>query len=197
MSPRTGRRAGNSGARDAILEAARASFTANGYDGATIRDVARRARVDPALVHHYFGTKRQLFAAAVDLPVDPRPVIAAIVAGDRDTVGVRLARTFLSVWDAETNRSPMVALIRSATSNEQAATMLREFITREIFGNVTAGLEVPQPQLRASLAASQMMGVALLRYVLRMEPLASLPGDRLADIIGPTLQRYLTGDLPR
>lgn len=196
MSPRTGRRAGNSGARDAILEAARASFTANGYDGATIRDVARRARVDPALVHHYFGTKRQLFAAAVDLPVDPRPVIAAIVAGDRDTVGVRLARTFLSVWDAETNRSPMVALIRSATSNEQAATMLREFITREIFGNVTAGLEVPQPQLRASLAASQMMGVALLRYVLRVEPLASLPGDRLADMIGPTLQRYLTGDLP-
>lgn len=196
MSPRTGRRAGNSGARDAILEAARASFTANGYDGATIRDVARRARVDPALVHHYFGPKRQLFAAAVDLPVDPRPVIAAIVAGDRDTVGVRLARTFLSVWDAETNRSPMVALIRSATSNEQAATMLREFITREIFGNVTAGLEVPQPQLRASLAASQMMGVALLRYVLRVEPLASLPGDRLADMIGPTLQRYLTGDLP-
>lgn len=196
MSPRTGRRAGNSGARDAILEAARASFTANGYDGATIRDVARRARVDPALVHHYFGTKRQLFAAAVDLPVDPRPVIAGIVAGDRDTVGVRLARTFLSVWDAETNRSPMVALIRSATSNEQAATMLREFITREIFGNVTAGLEVPQPQLRASLAASQMMGVALLRYVLRVEPLASLPGDRLADMIGPTLQRYLTGDLP-
>lgn len=196
MSPRTGRRAGNSGARDAILEAARTSFTANGYDGATIRDVARRARVDPALVHHYFGTKRQLFAAAVDLPVDPRPVIAGIVAGDRDTVGVRLARTFLSVWDAETNRSPMVALIRSATSNEQAATMLREFITREIFGNVTAGLEVPQPQLRASLAASQMMGVALLRYVLRVEPLASLPGDRLADMIGPTLQRYLTGDLP-
>lgn len=195
MSPRTGRRPGQSGTRTAILDAARASFTENGYADATIRDIARRAGVDPALIHHYFGNKHKLFASAVELPVDPAEFIATVVAGDIDSVGERIALSFLRVWDDQLDRSPMVALIRSATSNEQAAAMFREFITSEILGRVTASLEVSHPQLRASLVGSQLMGIALVRYVIGVEPLASTPGDQLAAMIAPTLQRYLTGEL--
>ncbi|HUG86857.1 MAG TPA: TetR family transcriptional regulator [Euzebya sp.] len=195
MSPRSGRRPGASGARKAILDSARASFAANGYDGATIRGIARDADVDPALVHHYFGTKQHLFAASLDVPVDPGEIISATVVGDPATLGSRLAHTFLSVYDVEVTRGPIIALVRSATTNEQAATMVREFLSREIFQRITAGLEVADPQLRAGLAASQLIGVVLMRYVVRVEPLASLPRDQLADHIAPTLQHYLTGEL--
>jgi AcrR family transcriptional regulator len=195
MSPRTGRRPGQSGTREAILDAARASFTENGYDGATIRDVAKRARVDPALVHHYFDNKQKLFAAALDFPVNPAEVIKTIAEGDVNSWGERIARTFLQIWDTQTNRSPIFALIRSATSNDQAAGMLREFISKEIIGSITERLNVGRPELRATLVGSQLMGVAMARYIIAVEPLASLDGDELAGLIAPTLQRYLTGEL--
>ena len=195
MTPRTGRRPGDSGARDAILDAARASFTENGYAGATIRDVARRASVDPALVHHYFENKQKLFVAAVELPIDPAEVVAGLLDGDLDSLGERVARTFLLVWDGHAGRSPIVALIRSAASNEHAARMLREFISTEIFGRVTVSLELPDAELRAALVGSQMIGVALMRYAIAVEPLASTPGQDLAEMIAPNLQRYLTGDI--
>jgi AcrR family transcriptional regulator len=195
MSRRTGRRPGQSGTRDDILDAARASFTENGYSGATIRGVARRARVDPALVHHYFGSKRNLFIAAIEIPVDPTEIIATLLEGDEDDLGERIANTFLRVWDGDVDRSPMVALIRSATTDDRAAAMFREFILGEIFAPIIARLGGGHARLRATLVASQLMGVALMRYVIGLEPLASSPRDQLANLIAPTLQRYLKGNL--
>jgi AcrR family transcriptional regulator len=192
---RTGRRPGRSGTRDAILVAARESFTASGYDQASIRDIARRAGVDPALVHHYFGTKQELFAEAVELPVDLVAVVEAFVRGDRDRIGERIVGLMLSVWDSRTDRSPLIALIRSAVTSENAARMLREFMVSVLFVRLAEALRAPDAPLRASLAASQMMGLLIARYVVRVEPLASAPAAQLVAAIGPNIQRYLTGDL--
>jgi len=192
---RTGRRPGRSGTRDAILVAARESFTASGYDQASIRDIARRAGVDPALVHHYFGTKQKLFTEAVELPVDLVAVVEAFVRGDRDRIGERIVGLMLSVWDSRTDRSPLIALIRSAVTSENAARMLREFMVSVLFVRLAEALRAPDAPLRASLAASQMMGLLIARYVVRVEPLASAPAAQLVAAIGPNIQRYLTGDL--
>jgi AcrR family transcriptional regulator len=192
---RTGRRPGRSGTRDAILVAARESFTASGYDQASIRDIARRAGVDPALVHHYFGNKQKLFTEAVELPVDLVAVVEAFVRGDRDRIGERIVGLMLSVWDSRTDRSPLIALIRSAVTSEDAARMLREFMVSVLFVRLAEALRAPDAPLRASLAASQMMGLLIARYVVRVEPLASAPAAQLVAAIGPNIQRYLTGDL--
>lgn len=192
---RTGRRPGQSGTREAILTAARQSFTASGYDRASIRDIARRAGVDPALVHHYFGTKQELFTAAVELPLDLAAVLSTIVQGERERVGERIVALLLSVWDNRVDRSPLIALVRSAVTSEDAARMLREFLVSVLFVRLAEALDAPDAQLRASLAASQIMGLLIARYIVRVEPIASAPAAVVVAAVGPTLQRYLTGDL--
>jgi AcrR family transcriptional regulator len=192
---RTGRRPGNSGTREAILDAARRAFAERGYQQATIREVAGIAGVDPALVHHYFGTKQELFVAAVEIPVNPIQAFIELVSGDRETIGERLLELFLSVWDRADNRSPVLALIRSAVSDEDAAAMLREFITEEILGRIARELDAPDAALRTNLVASQLVGLIMARYVIRIQPLASTPAPVLVAAVGPNLQRYITGDL--
>jgi AcrR family transcriptional regulator len=192
---RTGRRPGASGTREAILEAARSEFAQHGYDRATIRNVARGAGVDPALVHYFFGTKTELFAAAMQLPINPAELVQALLAGERELIGERLVGTFLSVWDHAANRDVFIGLIRSAVTDEQAATLLREFAVRELFGRVAAALGTPDAELRASLVFSQIFGLAMARYILKIEPLASAPGAVIAAAVGPTVQRYISGDL--
>jgi AcrR family transcriptional regulator len=193
--PRTGRRPGRSGTREAILAAARESFTASGYDGASIRDIAGRAGVDPALVHHYYGTKHELFIAAVELPLDMTVVLERILAGEPDRVGERLVAMLLSVWDGQADRSPLIALVRSAVSSDEAARMLREFLVSVLFARIAERLGLPDSRLRASLAASQIIGLLIARYVVRIEPIASAPPPVVIAAVGPNLQRYLTGDL--
>jgi AcrR family transcriptional regulator len=192
---RTGRRPGASTTRDAILEAARREFGQHGYDRATIRGVARGAGVDPALVHYFFGTKAELFAAAMELPVNPAELAQTLLAGEPERIGERLIATFLSVWDHGDNRDVFIGLLRSAVTDEQAATLLREFAMRELFGRVAAALGTPDAELRANLVFSQIFGLAVARYILRIEPLASTPGELVAAAVGPTVQRYITGDL--
>jgi AcrR family transcriptional regulator len=192
---RTGRRPGASGTRAAILDAARRVFAEHGYQLATIRGVAELAGVDPALVHHYFGTKQRLFVAAVQLPVNPIEELVAVLASDREFTGERMIGVFLSVWDHAANNSPMLALVRSAVSDEQAAAMLREFITEEVLGRIAEELGSPDAKLRATLVGSQLIGLMMARYIIRVEPLASAPAAQVAAAIGPTLQRYLTGDV--
>jgi AcrR family transcriptional regulator len=283
---RPGRRAGESGTRGAILAAARAQFAGRGYDGATIRAIAAAAAVDPALVHHFYGSKEQLFVAAMRLPVVPSQVLtAALAPGGRDpavSLGVHLVRTVLGVWEREDVRGPFLGLLRSALTSEQAAGMLREFITEAILGPVAAAVaggqagnwaggqaggrigglagdqaggriggqaggraggqaggqaggraggriggqagdpaggtataaergEMAGPggpggaaavgpdqvrlEFRAALAASQMLGLALTRYVLALGPVAAASADDLAAAIGPTLDRYLAGQI--
>jgi AcrR family transcriptional regulator len=192
---RSGRRPGASGTREAILDAARRAFATHGYHQATIRGVAELAGVDPALVHHYFGTKQGLFVAAVQLPVNPVEQLSALLAEDPELVGERLIGVFLSVWDRATNVSPLLALVRSAVGDEQAAAMLREFITDEVLGRIARQIGSPDAELRATLVGSQLVGLIMTRYVIRVEPLASAPSAQVAAAIGPTLQRYLTGDI--
>ena len=192
---RTGRRPGVSGTREAILDAARRAFAEQGYQRATIRDVAKLAGVDPALVHHYFGTKQDLFVAAVRLPVNPVDQLTAVLAAEPDQVGRRLVETFLSIWDHAADQSPLLALIRSAVADEQAAALLREFITEEVLGPIAARLGSPDARLRATLVGSQLIGLAMARYIIRVEPLASAPSAQVAAVVGPTVQRYLTGDV--
>lgn len=192
--PRTGRRPGDSGTRDAILDAARTAFAELGYDGATIRAIAARAEVDPALVYHFHDSKEALFTAAMQLPFRPSEVIPSLLHGDPDTLGERLLRFFLGVLD-QPGISPFVALLRSASSNEQAATMLRQYLTGEVLGRIARSLGTSQPRLRATLVGSQMAGLAMIRHILRVEPLASADQDTVIACIAPTLQRYLTGDL--
>ncbi|CAN5756696.1 TetR family transcriptional regulator [soil metagenome] len=193
--PRTGRRPGDSGARTAILDAARLSFAQEGYEGATIRSIAGTARVDPALVHHYFGNKDDLFAAAMEFPFNPAEALVPLLEQGPDGLGERILRLFLSMWDQRAPASPFVAMIRSASSNDQAATMLREFITREVIGRIAHALATDHPELRATLVGSQMVGLGFARYVVRIEPLASANTDTVVICIAPTIQRYLTGDL--
>ena len=195
MAPRTGRRPGDSGAREAILAAAQRSFGAAGFAGTTIRGVAREAGVDPALVHHYFGSKQQLFAACLELPVDPEALVPMLLDGPRDGVGERVVRTFVGIWDAVPGQGPMLALLRSAVSSPQAAESLRDFLTRVVLGPLAAAAAPDRPDLRAALMASQMVGLAVTRYVVRLEPVASAQADVLGPAIGPTVQRYLTGEL--
>jgi AcrR family transcriptional regulator len=192
---RTGRRPGVSGTREAILDAARRSFAEHGYQHATIRQVADLAGVDPALVHHYFGTKQELFVAAVQLPVNPVEHLMAVLAEDPDQAGRRMAETFLSIWDHAADRSPLLALVRSAVGDEHAAAMLREFITEELLGQIAVRLGGPDARLRATLIGSQIIGLAMARYIVKVEPLASAPPAQIVAAVGPTLQRYLTGDL--
>ena len=195
MSSRTGRRPGDSGTREAILRAARASFGASGYAGTTIRGVAREAGVDPALVHRFYGSKESLFAAALDLPADPSVILPALLGEGLDGLGERVVRTFLTLWDGTPGQGPMLALIRSAAADETAAAMLRDFLTRVAMGPLAKAAGGDSPELRATLVASQMLGLAVSRYVLRLEPLASTPADELARHLGPTLDRYLTAPL--
>jgi AcrR family transcriptional regulator len=195
MSPR-GRRPGGVDTRQAIIEAARVDFAEQGYDGTSLRGIARRAEVDPALVHHYFGGKPQLFAAVMDIPANPAALISAVVEGPRDGVGEALVRTFLAVWDSQDGRQRFQALMRAAVTHDEATRMLREFLTREVFGRVVRSLASDgEPsadlELRAGLAASQMVGLAMMRYIVEFPAVVDADHDQLAALVGPTIQRYL------
>ncbi|MFG2169550.1 TetR family transcriptional regulator [Micromonospora chersina] len=196
MARRTGRRPGNPDTREAILTAARAAFADRGFDAASIRAIATAAGVDPALVHHYFGTKEELFRATVAIPVDPAELVPRVLAGGRDEVGERLVRTFLAVWDSPVGTAA-VALLRSAVSNQWTARLLREFLVTQVLRRVVEQLDLDPAEtpLRGALVATQIAGLAMMRYVIRLEPVASASPDTLAATIGPTLQRYLTGPL--
>ena len=169
-------------------------FARRGYDNATVRAIAERAGVDPAMVNHWFGSKDALFVAALDIPIDPDVVFATIVPGDPEQLAVRLLRTFLTVWDAA-GGGPLAGLIRSVASHEDAARMLREFVARVILARVVSVVAPDRGELRAALAGSQIIGLAMARYVLRLEPLASADHDTVIAAIAPNLQRYFTGAL--
>jgi len=192
---RGGRRPGESSARADILKAAQASFAEHGYDRATIRDIAARAAVDPALVIHYFGSKDALFAKALELPVRPSEVFARGMAAGVEQLGATVVRTFLEAWEPPESRLRLMAMLRSALTNETAMGMIRDLLVREVFGPITQALGVPDGQLRATLVGSQFLGLAVMRYIGHIEPLASASVDELVAAVGPTVQRYLTGDL--
>jgi AcrR family transcriptional regulator len=152
--------------------------------------------VDPALVHHYFGSKEKLFLAAVEAPADPDELLPAVLEGGTAELGANVLRMVLGVWDGP-GRSAGLALIRSAVSNEWTARLLREFIVGRVVRRVvgTLGLPRAEAEFRGTLVASQLAGLIVTRYVLQVEPLASATAEDLVAAVGPTLQRYLTGEV--
>ena len=167
-----GRPADGGDRRQAILDAARQQFAEKGFAAASVRAIARQADVDPALVHHYFGSKEQVFVAAMELPFDPAERLPQVLAGDPDLLGERL--------------------VRSAFTSEQGATMLREFVGSALLGRIVAAGDAPDP-LRVQAAAAQLVGLVLLRHVVRLEPLASADDETLVALVAPTVQHYLRG----
>jgi AcrR family transcriptional regulator len=192
---RTGRRPGVSDTRERILAAARDAFGEAGFDGTTIRGIARHAGVDPALVHHYFGSKQQLFVAAMKLPMDLGAVVPRLLAGPRDELGHRIALFALEMWNAPGTRQVWQGLIRSAASDPVAAELLRQIIVEGPLAAIARAIELPDADLRTTLVGSQVIGLAMARYIVGVEPLASAPDETVARAVGPTIQRYLAGDL--
>jgi len=192
---RRGRRPAGQDTKDALLAAARAEFSAHGYQGARVRSIAAAAGVDAAMVNHWFGGKEGLFAAAMDLPIKPDVLLSRLLDGGVDDLGERIVRTFLTVWDG-TGGGAFVALLRSVSTHEEAARMLREFVTEVVFRRLADTVGADRPALRASLCGSQLVGLGMARYVIKFEPLASADIATLAVTIGPNLQRYLTAPLP-
>jgi AcrR family transcriptional regulator len=186
---KSGRRPGKPDTREAILAAARELFATHGYEGTSMRAVAAAAGVDVALSNYYFGSKADLFAAALDLPVSPVEALRTVLAASPslDDVGERIVRMLLTVWD-QARGGPLATLLRSATSQEE---LLRAFVEREIMPAMLEVMDGPDAPLRASCAASQISGVVLLRYVVGVEPLASAGHDEIVALVGPTLQRYI------
>ncbi|MFF9869169.1 TetR family transcriptional regulator [Streptomyces sp. NPDC013953] len=180
------------GARERILEAARAEFAERGYDKTSVRGIAKAAGVDAALVHHYFGTKDEVFAAAIEMSFEPALVVPAVLGAGTEGIGERLARYFIGVWENPATRAPLLAIIRSALTHEAAAAVLRGFVLRRLLERIAGELHVPDPTFRAELAASHMIGIAILRYVVRVEPLATADPEDIVRMVAPTLQRYLT-----
>ncbi len=196
---RRGRRPGRQDTREAILRAARTAFADGGFDGTSIRQIAAAAGVDAALVHHYFTSKDQLFQAAVEFPVDVAATLERVTDGTVEELGHRLVETFLGAWEHPVSGPGLEALLRGALTNRVSGRLVREFFMVQIVRTVGRRLEgvVPAGELpaRASLVASQMLGLATVRHLLRFEPLASTPRESVVRTVGPTVQRYLTGEL--
>ncbi|MEV0543165.1 TetR/AcrR family transcriptional regulator [Nocardia salmonicida] len=194
-SGRTGRRPGNADTRLAILDAARVRFAGTGFDKTSIRAIAADADVDPALVHHYFGNKQQLFAAAVDFPVDPDTTLLAVDAAPLDELGQTIVRAVVTVWDSPAGPG-IVAMVRSIFAGGDQ-NLARSFLLQVVLERVRVRIATPADDGRArvSLAASQMVGVLTARKIIALEPLASMPIDAVVDAVGPVVQRYLTGDI--
>ena len=190
-----GRRPGNSGTREAIVVAARRQFAEHGYDRTSMRQVALEAGVDPTLVSHFHGSKQQLFLDVVELPFEPADVLPGLLHGDPEAAGMRLARFALSVLESPEGRGRVVALVRAATTEPEAARLVRELLTREVLTPLAAGIGADDPAYRGALVMSQVVGLTMARYIVAVEPLASRPADAVAADLAPTLQRYLTGPL--
>jgi AcrR family transcriptional regulator len=194
---RSGRRPGNQDTKQSILEAARTVFAEKGFDQSSIRAIATEAKVDPALVHHYFGTKEKLFLATINSPINPAELVPKAMQGPRDQAGERLVRLMLTVWDSPAGVAA-VALMRSAMSNEWTARLLREFVVTQVLRRAVAEfvMDPAEATTRATLVATQVAGLAVVRYVLKVEPVASAPVEQLVAAIAPNVQRYLTEPLP-
>jgi AcrR family transcriptional regulator len=190
-----GRRPGAPDTRAEILAAARTLFAARGFGNTSIRAIAADAGVDSSLVHHYFGTKDDLFMAALQLPVDPRELLAPVLANGPEDAAQALLHIFLRVWDDPENQLAFLGLFRSVL-DPPGERLLSEGFVPVVLGPVGLALGIDHPEVRMPLVASQMIGLIMCRYVLRLEPLASMEQETLVAAYGPTIQRYLTGELP-
>lgn len=193
---RSGRRPGSPDTREEILDAARDAFATDGFERSSIRRIAAAAGVDPALIHHYFGTKDKLFLAAIQAPFDPGEMIPQVFKEGRDHLGERLITTFVTLWDSPFgNRA--AAFLRSALTDPRMSALVRQFLTTQVIrkGLAHVNPRLDHPDLRGALVASQLLGLALTRYILKVPALIELPVADLARLYGPTIDRYVTMDI--
>jgi AcrR family transcriptional regulator len=191
---RTGRRSGNPDTRSEILSAARRLFADEGFESVSMRRIAGEAGVDPSLIHHYFGSKDELFMAAIEIPFDPAPEVEAVLkSGDVDGAGGRLMHAFVAIWDGP-HHEKLLAVVRTSLSKPAMAFVLRQLFEHRIVKTVesTLGGQVDHIPIRANFIASQIFGLVVTRYILKLEPMASLSEAELAETVGPTIDRYLT-----
>lgn len=188
---RTGRRPGTPDTRDTILAIARRRFAIRGYDATSLRDIAAEAQVDPALIIHYFGTKEGLFGAATGLPDGLSGLLEDLAVLPLRDFTQALVRAYLELIDSDGSRNAILALVRSAVSNENAAAMLREFLTAELLPVIGRLTRHPDAPLRASLVAAQLIGIATQRHVIRLEPLVRASPDEIVALVAPAIEQYL------
>ena len=194
---RRGRRQGEPVSRDAVLSAAKERFATEGYEKTTLRAIARDAHVDPSMVLYLFGSKEELFRESLRLIIDPEVLVAALTGAtdDEPDIGTRMVRTYLRIWETPDTAATVRAMLQSATSNSHAHDAFRGFMQNYVLTAVSGVLGGgEQARLRATLAASQLVGTALLRYVIEVPPLTTLPVEEVVALIAPTVTRYLTAD---
>ncbi|HZA08838.1 TetR family transcriptional regulator [Mycobacterium sp.] len=195
---RRGRRQGEPVSRDAVLRAAKRRFAEQGYEKTTLREIARDASVDASMVLYLFGSKAELFRESLRLIIDPGALVDALTGGSADQagdIGERLVRTYLRIWEGPDTAHSITSMLASATSNSDAQQAFRSFVQSYVLTAVSAALGGgEQARLRAMLAASSLVGTAMLRYVIRVPPLSELSGDEIVTLVAPTVQRYLTAD---
>ena len=194
---RSGRRPGQSGTKAAIAEAAGRQFGQRGFTDTTIRSVAEEAGVDPKLVMQFFGSKDGLFTASMRWPFDPAEEIPRVIGHDPSAIGLRLVRLFVTTWDADSGRNPIVALLRAATVRTAAERQLRDFLRHELLLPIVSALDADQPDLRTNLVATHLLGLGVTRYIVRFEPIASMTPQDVVSLLAPSVQSALTGKLPR
>jgi AcrR family transcriptional regulator len=187
-----GRPRGRTDTRNVILAAARRLFADAGYDKTSVREVAAAARVDPGMIRHYFGSKAELFRATMGWPFEPADVAARITNGDRGEIGERLTRVFLEAWEQPDSRAPLLAILRGAATHDESANLVREFIQGQVYSQIAASLAEPDAELRIDLAMGQLLGIAYLRHILRVEPVASTPVEELIKRLAPIVSQHLT-----
>ncbi|MFD5378450.1 TetR family transcriptional regulator [Streptomyces griseoincarnatus] len=184
----------SAGTRDRILDAAREEFSARGYEKTSVRGIAKAAGVDSALVHHYFGTKERVFEAAVEVAFGPALAERdALLEGPLDEVGERMTRVIIGLWENPVTRTPLLAIVRSAVNNDTAAAVFRRLVASQLLRRIAGQLGCPDAELRAELAAAQLVGIAMIRYVIRIEPLASADPEDIVRRVAPVVQGHLTG----
>jgi AcrR family transcriptional regulator len=189
----SGRRTGTSGTRDAVLAAARRQFAEIGYDRASLRSIAAEARVDQKLVAYFFGSKHALFVTATHLPFDAGAMIAHVLAGAPAEHGNRLAHRLVEMLDNPEAGPRLIGLVRAAAAEPEAARLLRDLLGREIWSPAAAAMDVGDSALVVTQVATQVLGLVMTRYVIRLEPLASMSGEAVVDLVAPTLQRLFDG----
>jgi len=190
---RTGRRPGPSSTRAEITAAAARRFAAAGYDATSLRQVAVDASVDPALVRRFFGDKEQLFTEVASALIDPERAVAAVAGGPPEAAGERLLRYFLSLLGDVSRPGPLLGVIRSAVTSEHAAGLLRRLLAEQVLREIAVSFPSGRPEFGAALAASQLVGLAVARYAVRLPPLTAADTEELVSAIAPVLQYYLTG----
>ncbi len=171
-------------------------FAEHGFEGTSLRQVARAAGVDPAMVHHFFSGKDELFALCVEFPADPGQVLAGVTDTDPGQRGELLVRAALRLWEGPAQPG-LLAFLRGTLGSKAKTAMLRDVVGRTIISRAMAGIPgtADEVALRGSLVATQMVGLMMVRYVVRLEPLASAAPEDVVRSVAPNVQRYLTGTL--